>query len=87
MEPPSLAPTPVEMVYVVASVAALLFAVHAVRRISRGDWPLGYGLTLVLLTLVVPFSGPVIVGSRTVVRRWAQTGAGSHSAAGSRRTT
>ena len=66
MELASLAPQPIEIVYSVAAVVALVFAVYAIRQMIRREWTTGFGLTLVLLTFVVPFAGPVIVGALRV---------------------
>jgi hypothetical protein len=70
MELTPLAPRPLEVVYTVASVVALIFAVYAIRKMVKREWPVGFGLALILFTFVLPFSGPVIVGLRTLWLRW-----------------
>src|SRR4051794_18741466 len=43
---------------------ALLFVVYAFTKTYKHEWALGFALTLVARTLILPFSGPVIVGLR-----------------------
>jgi predicted Kef-type K+ transport protein len=69
MEPTPLAPSPIEVVYAIAVVVALVFAAYAIRKMAKHEWPVGFALTLILFTFVVPFSGPVVVGLRTLWRR------------------
>lgn len=76
MEMTPIAPSPLEVVYAVATVIALLFAAYAIRKMAKHDWPVGFGLSLIVFTFVVPFSGPVIVGLRTL---WLRQGVGAPS--------
>ena len=69
MELTALAPSPLEVVYSVAAVVALVFAAYAIRKMVKREWPVGFVLTLVLFTLVVPFSGPIFVGLRALWHR------------------
>jgi hypothetical protein len=64
-----IAPSPLEVVYAVATVVALIFAAYAIRKMAKHEWSIGFGLALILFAFVVPFSGPVIVGLRTLWMR------------------
>jgi hypothetical protein len=60
-----LAPTTFELVFTLGAVTALLFAVYAVYKVRRGDWAFGAGLTLAVITFIIPFSGPLLVAALT----------------------
>lgn len=66
-----LSPHLAEVVFSVAALVAVLFAAYAIRKMAIRQWPVGFGLTLILLTFVVPFGGPVLLAAlklRSVVR-------------------
>ena len=58
-----------EVLYSLAFMTRVVFAVYAVIKMVRRHWPAGFGLTLILLTLIVPFSGPTALGLRKLWRR------------------
>ena len=62
MELNPLAPSPFEIVFTGAALVAVLFTGYAAVRMTRGQWPVPFGLTLVLLTFLVPFGGPILLG-------------------------
>lgn len=62
MELNPLAPSAAEIVFGLAALVAVLFAAYAVVKMARRQWPVPFGLTMILLTCVVPFSGPVALG-------------------------
>ncbi|MDO9398489.1 MAG: hypothetical protein Q7T71_18240 [Herbiconiux sp.] len=69
MELEPLAASPFEVVLTAALVTAIVFTAHAIWKVARHDWPVGFALTLVVLTFVVPFSGPVLLGLQSLWRR------------------
>lgn len=64
-----LAPTAFEVIYAIATLVAVIFAAYAMHKVTKREWPVGFALTLALFTLVVPFSGPAVVGLRTFWHR------------------
>ncbi|KQT94304.1 hypothetical protein ASG49_05280 [Marmoricola sp. Leaf446] len=68
-EPAPLAPTGVEVWFAVAAAVAVVFAGFAIWKLVRHEWSVGFALTLVLLTFVVPFAGPVVLLARWLWRR------------------
>lgn len=61
MELNTISPHPIEVVYSVASLVAVVFTVYAIRKMAKREWTVAAGLTLILMSFVVPFGGPIIV--------------------------
>ena len=56
-----LAPSSLEIVFMVAAIVAVIFACYAIRQMSTHQWSVAAGLTLIVLTVLIPFAGPVLV--------------------------
>lgn len=67
MEASPLAPTAGEVMLAVGAVVAVVFIAYAVWRMATRAWPVPFGLTLIVLTWIIPFSGPLLL---VLARMW-----------------
>ena len=57
---------PIETVLALGSVVAVVFVFFALWKVARHEWTWPYAIGLVLISFIIPFSGPVVA----VVRAW-----------------
>lgn len=69
MELTSLSPSSGEVAVAVVAIVTLLFVGYAALQMVTRRWDVRFGLTLVLLTVVVPLAGPVVLTALHLWRR------------------